>query len=63
MLWSINKKYTDKLSELGIERAEVPGYNWPPSHKCTDNMYEESIKSFNGKTLSIIFYGKTWKVE
>jgi hypothetical protein len=42
-------RYTDSLAELGLQKMNVKGYQWPPQIKSTWNLWEAYLESEDGK--------------
>lgn len=51
----LNKKYAEKYKLLKIKPIELREYYWNPTIQATDNTYEISIDSKNGKNKLVIY--------
>ena len=55
-------RYTDDLSELGLEEMSVDGYRWPPAIQHTWTLYEACLESSDGnEKWRIRQDGLVWK--
>ena len=60
----VNRKFTDNLKELGMNPADVEGYEEIPVIKYTSDLFEASITSKDGvKKVHIMNDGLTWITE
>lgn len=59
----LNKgRFTDDLSKLGLGRAQMEGYAWPPKINHTWTLFEARLVSLDGKEIwSIRQDGRVWK--
>jgi hypothetical protein len=60
--FSENGTYTDDISDLGLSRTKLEGYQWPPRIEYTTSLFEAILKSNDNSDIwHISSNGRVWK--
>jgi len=60
-LFAREGRYANNTETLGLPSRSVEGFQWPPVMSVTPNMFEATLRSIDGESISIRQDGRVWK--